>query len=65
MNPKMEQPSVKEHIMRVWFTFGLIASAFGCGGKHDDMPVSKAPTMNHGGHGNQGGHENMKRNAVT
>ncbi len=51
--------------MRVWFTFGLIASAFGCGGKHDDMPASKAPALNHGGHGNQGGHENMKRNVVT
>ena len=51
--------------MRVWFTFGLIASAFGCGGKHDDMPASQAPAMNHGGHGNHAGHANMKMNVVT
>ena len=62
MNPQMEHPSVKEHLMRVWFTFGLIASAFGCGGKHDDMPVSKAPAMNHGDHA---GHANMKMDMLT
>ena len=59
--------------MRVWITFGLIAVAVGCAGKHEDTPAAKAPAAKHGGHadrgtpskdghgspGNHGGHENM------
>ncbi len=57
--------------MRVWITFGLIVATFGCAGKQEDTPAAKPPAMNHGGHADQGtpskdghgehgGHENMK-----
>ena len=65
--------------MRLWTTLSLIAVAVGCAGKQEGTPAAKAPAMNHGGHGdqgtpskdtpgghgNQGGHENMQMNMAT
>ena len=57
--------------MRLWTTLSLIAVAVGCAGKEESTPAAKPPAADHGGHadhampskdghGEHGGHENMK-----
>jgi len=59
--------------MRLWTTLSLIAVAVGCAGKEESTPAAKPPAAEHGGHampskdghGEHGGHENMKMNMAT